>query len=154
MTLISVVVTALAFDFTTGFTTPAMRWLRDRDGRVFAPARVIAADPARCVQTVQPLAGALHTRVRLDPAFSAGGYAAQPKRAFRRFGVLARSGDNVVVCSQGEVIPDLLARLAQEHGLRLPSLDTRNGGMWALSFARGRLLVADYFADYFADSRA
>jgi 8-oxo-dGTP diphosphatase len=113
----------------------------------FEPSRVVSADPARCVQTVQPLADDLGLKVELDRVFSVAGYGARPKRSLRRFQDLMKSGANVAVCSQGEVIPELVTVVAKSAGLAIESADTPKGGMWALSVAKGKLVAAEFFSD-------
>jgi 8-oxo-dGTP diphosphatase len=113
----------------------------------FEPSRIVSADPARCVQTVQPLAADLGVKLVLDRAFSVAGYSSRPKRSLRRFRDLMKSGANVAVCSQGEVIPGLLTEVAKSAGLRIASADTPKGGMWALSIDKGQLVAAEFFGD-------
>jgi 8-oxo-dGTP diphosphatase len=129
----------------------------DHDGEVqaqalralawFGPQRVFAANRVRCVQTVAPLAGDLGVPVETEPALAEDAYAASPSRGLRRIRDIARSRQRAVVCSQREVIPDLLTRLAAEDGLVLTRVTARRGSVWSLSFMDGRLLAADYYSD-------
>jgi 8-oxo-dGTP diphosphatase len=52
-----------------------------------------------------------------------------------------------MICSQGEVIPDLIRGLAEGGQVRLDDLNARKGSVWALSFADGKLVDADYLPD-------
>jgi 8-oxo-dGTP diphosphatase len=113
----------------------------------FGPQRVFSANRVRCVQTVTPLAGDLDLPVETEPALADDAYLASPARGVRRVRDMARSRLRVVVCSQREVIPDLLTRLAAEDGLVLTRVTARRGSVWSLSFVDGRLLAADYYAD-------
>jgi 8-oxo-dGTP diphosphatase len=60
---------------------------------------------------------------------------------------LVAEGQPGMVCSQGEVIPDLIRGLAEGGEVRLGTLNARKGSVWALSFADGRLVDADYLPD-------
>jgi 8-oxo-dGTP diphosphatase len=113
----------------------------------FGPQRVFSADRVRCVQTVAPLAADLGVPVETEPALVEDAYLAKPERALRRTREIARSRVRAVVCSQGEVIPDLVSRLAAEDGLPLGKVSARKASVWALSFMDGRLVAANYYSD-------
>lgn len=112
----------------------------------FEIGSVLSADYRRCSETVAPLADAFELDVTLEPILSEIGY---PGREEEAVGLLRRQGDadhDAVVCSQGDVIPDLLARLAEADGYPLETpIRCRKGSTWALSIdADGRLVAADY----------
>jgi len=113
----------------------------------FGPHRVFSADRVRCMQTVAPLAADLGVPVETEPALAEDAYLAKPDRAVRRIREIARSRLRAVVCSQGEVIPDLVSRLAAEDGLALGRVSARKGSVWALSWMDGRLVAAHYYPD-------
>ena len=51
------------------------------------------------------------------------------------------------VCSQREVIPELIERLATEDEVELPEpFEAKKGSVWALSFDGERLCDLDYLA--------
>ncbi|MEV0245882.1 NUDIX hydrolase [Nocardia sp. NPDC050712] len=110
----------------------------------FGASEVFAADPARCVQTVQPLAEKLGVPITLEPLLSETGYAADPDAARARMVGLVSDSAVRVVCSQGKVIPDLLAWWAERDGIALPSARNRKGSAWVLSFVDGKLVAADH----------
>ena len=112
-------------------------------GACFAPTRVYAAEPLRCVQTVEPLAAALDVRVRVEPSFGDEAFAASPSTTQTAVLALAKPGTVTVVCSQGVTIPGLVDRLGP--GVR--SSDTRKGAAWALSVVDGDVVAADYYED-------
>ena len=56
-------------------------------------------------------------------------------------------GGTVMLCSQGEVIPDLMTRLAAGSPVNMRHPAARKGSVWTLSFAGGKLVGADYDAD-------
>jgi 8-oxo-dGTP pyrophosphatase MutT (NUDIX family) len=110
---------------------------------MFAPDRVISADPVRCVQTVQPLAEHLGLPLRVEPVYGDEAYAAGPSTTETALMSLAKPGRVTVVCSQGLTIPSLIDRLAR--GIH-PS-DTKKAGVWVLSIVDGSVVSADYYED-------
>lgn len=116
----------------------ALRWAL----AAFSPELLFSADRARCVQTLEPLATALGTEIEEDPLFGEDAYLAAPSRGRERFLGLAASGKTVAVCSQGNVIQDLLPML----GVRVPSQGgVEKGSLWALFFGAGELVASDYY---------
>jgi hypothetical protein len=51
----------------------------------------------------------------------------------------------VAACSQRQVIPELLDRLASEDAIEIPHSRSGKGSVWALSFDDRRLCAAEYF---------
>jgi 8-oxo-dGTP pyrophosphatase MutT (NUDIX family) len=113
----------------------------------FGPRRVFSADRVRCLLTVAPLADDLGVPVETEPGLAEDAYGAKPSRGLRRVREIARSRTRAVVCSQGDVIPDLVSRLAREDGVALGKVPSRKGSVWALSFMDGGLVAADYYSD-------
>jgi 8-oxo-(d)GTP phosphatase len=107
---------------------------------------ILSADNLRCIATVQPLADALGLEVQGEPLLSQVGY---PGREAEALALLRRLGDaehDAVACSQGEVIPDLVDRLAaaDDYLVERP-VQSRKGSTWALTIdSQGRLVAADY----------
>ncbi|GAA2487833.1 NUDIX domain-containing protein [Nocardia seriolae] len=110
----------------------------------FGASEILSAPPARCVQTVTPLAEKLGVTVELEPLLSESGYAAAPDAARKRARDLVSADSVRVICSQGKVIPDLLQWWAAEDGISLPPARNRKGSAWVLSFHEGRLIAADH----------
>ncbi|WP_345498202.1 NUDIX hydrolase [Nocardia callitridis] len=110
----------------------------------FGASEVHAADPLRCVQTVAPLAERLGVEVELEPLLSESGYAASPNEARDRARALIPDKGVPVICSQGKVIPDLLAWWTERDGIPLPSARNRKGSVWVLSFADRELVAVDH----------
>ena len=107
---------------------------------------ILSADLLRCTSTVQPLAEALGLDIKPEPLLSAVGY---PGREEEATGMLRHLGDadhDAVACSQGEVIPDLVDRLATaDHYPISRPIPSRKGSTWALTVdSEGRLVAADY----------
>jgi phosphohistidine phosphatase SixA/ADP-ribose pyrophosphatase YjhB (NUDIX family) len=111
----------------------------------FGPRRVFSADRVRCVQTVAPLADDLGVPVETEPALAEDAYLANAERGLRRIREMAKSRLRAVVCSQGDVIPDLVHRVAA--GLPLGKVSARKGSVWAMSLMDGRLVAAHYYPD-------
>jgi 8-oxo-dGTP pyrophosphatase MutT (NUDIX family)/phosphohistidine phosphatase SixA len=114
---------------------------------LFAPARIHSATPLRCRQTVAPLAARLELPVIADPAFDEPGspdeLAEQVAGAQTRLRELI-GGDRTVVCSQGKVIPPLLALLDGRGDPK--EFKTPKGTGWVLSFAGDRLIGLERLA--------
>ena len=110
----------------------------------FRPRRLVAAPPLRCTQTLQPLAAALgDLPIILDGAFGepsdVAGLPARLTAARTRLAQL-RATERVVVCSQGKLMPQLLASLT---GAPDPEpFRTRKGDGWLLTWSGDRLLDA------------
>jgi phosphohistidine phosphatase SixA/8-oxo-dGTP pyrophosphatase MutT (NUDIX family) len=109
--------------------------------QAFNPKRILAADRARCEQTVRPLAERLGIECESAPEFSDEAYAEEPRRTLKSFAVLAASGRTSVVCSQGNAIPGLLNDLNAPAG----AFPCRKGSVWVLSTYRGSVIAADYY---------
>ena len=110
--------------------------------RSFAPVNVLAADLVRCEQTVQALAERLAVEVTSAPEVSDAGFADDPNRAVKLIKELAAKGGTSVVCSQGDAIPGLLARLHVPAAAPYPS---RKSSVWALSVVDDEVVAADYY---------
>ncbi|TDB70633.1 NUDIX hydrolase [Micromonospora sp. KC723] len=107
------------------------------------PTRLLSASARRCVQTLDPAAA------RLDLPIEVCGDLDEPRpgqqreecelAAAGRLLSLAAVGEPVGMCSQGKVIPGVLARLTGRAG----DFATPKGGGWLLAFTADRLLAAD-----------
>lgn len=126
----------------------------------FGANDVYAADRVRCHQTVEPLARHLGVVIGNEPALTEEAYAHNPKQARRR--VLEIAGANrsrssrhnpahiPVICSQGKVIPDLIAWWCERDGVRPDKSRNRKGSTWVLSLSGGRLIAADHMGSALA----
>jgi 8-oxo-dGTP pyrophosphatase MutT (NUDIX family)/phosphohistidine phosphatase SixA len=110
----------------------------------FGPTDVYSADRVRCQQTVEPLAEELGVAINNEPALTEEAYADNPKRARRRVLQIAESHRTPVICTQGKVIPDLIAWWCERDGIRPDKSRNRKGSTWVLSLANGRLIAADH----------
>ena len=112
----------------------------------FEVQQIVSADYRRCVQTVAPFAEAVGVPIDEDDLFSEDGYPAHEQEAIHLVRKLGESLTTTVVCSQGDVIPDLLTRLALEDHVDLPEpLPKKKGSVWVLTFDGPRLFSAEYF---------
>ncbi|MCJ0904882.1 bifunctional NUDIX hydrolase/histidine phosphatase family protein [Rhodococcus sp. ARC_M6] len=112
--------------------------------RLFGADSVYSADRTRCIDTVLPLAEALGVEVVTEPLLSEEGYDADPAAARARILEIASSGGTPVICSQGGVIPDLMAWWSKSAGVTLPSARNRKASTWVLSFVDDQLVAADH----------
>ena len=71
----------------------------------------------RCRDTVAPLADALGLPIADEPLLSEPSYADDPDATLKRVRELAAQPGVTVVCSQGGVIPDVVAALARDAAL-------------------------------------
>jgi 8-oxo-dGTP pyrophosphatase MutT (NUDIX family)/phosphohistidine phosphatase SixA len=119
----------------------------ERIGEVLAllrPERLISATPLRCKQTLEPLAA----RLGGAPIVQDGAFAepALPEEAPAKGKLAAqrlldlRGGGLPVICSQGKVMPTLLATLRDEADPE--PYKTPKGDGWLLTWAGDRLLDA------------
>lgn len=118
----------------------------ERIGELLAllrPERLIVATPLRCKQTLEPLAGIVGRPIVQDSAFAEPADAdeapAKAKLAAQRMLDL-RDGGLAVVCSQGKIMPTLLATLRDEEDPE--PYKTPKGDGWLLTWAGNRLVDA------------
>jgi 8-oxo-(d)GTP phosphatase len=110
----------------------------------FGATDIYAADRARCIQTVEPLAQELGVSITAEDSLTEEAYAADPEAAHKRIVEIAARGGTPVICTQGKVIPYLLAwwrGTDKEDKSR-----NRKGSTWVLSLDGDRIVAADYIA--------
>jgi 8-oxo-dGTP pyrophosphatase MutT (NUDIX family)/phosphohistidine phosphatase SixA len=116
---------------------------------LFGPDRIVSAPPVRCRQTVAPLAEKLGMDVLDVPQLSEAGYWSDPDAGMARLREIAAEPGVTVVCSQGGVIPDVIARLVESSrhrvGVDLADIPSRKASTWALGFDGADLRTADYY---------
>ncbi len=118
----------------------------------FGPTDIFSADRVRCHQTVEPLAEELGVTINNEPALTEESYADNPKRARRRVLQIADSHRTPVICTQGKVIPDLIAWWCERDGVRPDKSRNRKGSTWVLSLANGRVIAADHIGSALASN--
>lgn len=110
----------------------------------FDVGTVWSADVVRCIETVAPFADALGLEVLESQALSATGHVGREREAV----TLVRALDerDMVISTQGEVIPDVISRLAAEDQVDVPTpIVAAKASVWALTMANGTLVAAEYF---------
>lgn len=118
----------------------------------FCPTDVHSADRLRCHQTVQPLAEELGVTISNEPSLTEEAYADDPQRARRRVLQIAESYPTPVICTQGKVIPGLIAWWCERDGVHPDKSRNRKGSTWVLSLAGGRLIAADHIGSALASN--
>jgi 8-oxo-dGTP pyrophosphatase MutT (NUDIX family)/phosphohistidine phosphatase SixA len=103
-----------------------------------------AADRVRCHQTLEPLADELGATIRDEPTLTEEAYADNRKTARHRILEIAAAGGTPVICTQGKVIPDLIAWWCERDGVRPDKSRNRKGSMWVMSLSDERLIAADH----------
>jgi 8-oxo-(d)GTP phosphatase len=116
----------------------------------FGPTDVYAADRLRCYQTVEPLAEELGVTICNEPALTEEAYADNAKRGRKRILQIAQLHRNPVICTQGKVIPDLIAWWCERDGISPDKSRNRKGSTWVLSLADDRLVSADHIGSALA----
>jgi 8-oxo-dGTP pyrophosphatase MutT (NUDIX family) len=118
---------------------------------LFGPQRLLSATPLRCVQTLGPLTELLDLPVVVDPRFDEPAPGDElSDRVERAASAIAelRGGPLTVICSQGKVLPSLLATLDADRLLGdaddLRAYRTAKGTGWVLSFAGDRLIGLEH----------
>ena len=109
--------------------------------RKFAPLSKVYSSPyLRCIQTVSPLAEALHIDLEEAPELEEGQSSAAVKL------VRSLAGKQVVVCTHGDVIAEVLVTLADEDRVDLgPNPRQAKGSVWVLEGTGGSFTSAQYF---------
>jgi phosphohistidine phosphatase SixA len=94
---------------------------------------ILSSPFVRCVQTVQPLAEQRGLKIEETDDLAEG---ASPPAVVALARRLAPT--TAVLCTHGDVIPDLLEGLARSHGLRLPEdYPCAKGSVWVLEADAG-----------------
>jgi 8-oxo-dGTP pyrophosphatase MutT (NUDIX family) len=110
----------------------------------FGASSVHAAPRVRCVQTVEPLAEELGVTVSAEPALTEEAYADDRRAARHRVLDIAKTDGTPVICTQGKVIPDLIAWWCDRDGVRPDKSRNRKGSTWVLSRCGDKLVAADH----------
>ena len=110
----------------------------------FGADTLYAADRARCEQTLGPLAEELGVAIHNEPLLTEEAYADDRKSARRRILEIAAAGGTPVICTQGKVIPDLIAWWCDRDGVRPDKSRNRKGSTWVMSSWQGHLVAADH----------
>jgi 8-oxo-dGTP pyrophosphatase MutT (NUDIX family) len=110
----------------------------------FGADTLYAADRVRCRQTLEPLADELGVVIHDEPLLTEEAYADNPKPVRRRILEIAAAPGTPVICTQGKVIPDVIAWWCQRDGVRPDKSRNRKGSTWVMSSWQGHLVAADH----------
>jgi 8-oxo-dGTP diphosphatase len=112
----------------------------------FGATELHAAPRVRCHQTLEPLAQEIGVPVDTEPTLTDEAYTDDKKAARARILEIASGSAEVtpVICTQGKVIPDLVAWWCERDGVRPDKSRNRKGSTWVLSSSGGRLIAADH----------
>ena len=111
----------------------------------FHPSRIFSAEPDRCTTTVSPLADELTLDVEVNPLFGEQAWATNQVACKEAFKKVIGLGGTSVICSQGGVMPDIIAWLSDTGRLPIDgAITVKKGGVWVLSFNGEDLTGADY----------
>jgi 8-oxo-(d)GTP phosphatase len=102
----------------------------------FGPAQVVSSATARCLETMLPYASRVGVEIRTDRAFTVG----TSDAAGARLAELLADAAPAIVCTHGELVPELVVRACKELDAPPPDdpvLD--KGSFWVLQAANGTL---------------
>lgn len=116
----------------------------------FGADTVHAADRTRCRQTVEPLAQEIGATILDEPLLTEEAYADDRKATRQRILEIAASEGTPVICTQGKVIPDLIAWWCERDGVRPDKSRNRKGSTWVMSLSEGKLVAADHIGSALA----
>jgi 8-oxo-dGTP diphosphatase len=109
-------------------------------GGLTAVSRAVSSPYLRCMQTLGPLAAERALEVEVSDDLAEGQSSAAVKL------VRALAGTDVVVCTHGDVIAEILVTLADEDRVDLgPNPRQAKGSVWSLLGAEGEFRSARYF---------
>jgi len=146
-----------------GHAVPARRWPGSENDRpldtkgreqadalrralpAFGPSQLLSAPHARSVDTIRPVGADLGLPVGTERALDEDEFAANPTRGLNTIRELANVAGATAVCAPGAVICHVLAAFADEAGLALWDFRAKKASVWALFFAEGQLVTADYY---------
>jgi broad specificity phosphatase PhoE len=100
-------------------------------------ARVLTSPFTRCVQTVEPLAAQLGLQVEIDEKLGEGHHWEHALE------LIEAATQPVALCSHGDVIGDLMHRLAA-RGVPLDDDRIEKGSTWVLQVEEGEIVKARY----------
>lgn len=104
---------------------------------------IVSSRATRCVQTVEPLATARGLSVETHPALLEGAHGHDTLALVEQL-----ADRDVVLCSHGDVIPDVLELLAHRGLTVTGERGFAKGSVWTLEAVDGRFTTAAYAATH------
>jgi 8-oxo-dGTP diphosphatase len=105
----------------------------------YEPKRLLSSPYVRCTQTLEPLASATGLVVEEHPDLAEGSGNAAVSL------VRSLAGETAVLCSHGDIVPEVLESLAAADGMKLLSgRQWAKGSTWVLGENGGRFVEARY----------
>ena len=101
--------------------------------------RVLSSPYPRCVETVEPLARRLGVEIETDAVLGEG---ADERRTFALMAALA--GTDAVLCSHGDVIPEVIRLLRITGTVINGQRGNAKGSIWTITSDGESLLTAEY----------
>ncbi len=101
--------------------------------------KILSSPYVRCVQTVEPLATALHLPIEPRQDLEEGAGGSRIMRLIERF-----KGRNVVLCTHGDVVEELIERLIERGLVSRARVSNEKGGTWVLDEEDGKITRAKY----------
>ncbi len=91
-----------------------------------SPPRLLSSRYVRCIETLEPLATRLHTKVEIDDCLTEF----EPVEPVLELIATADSG--TVMCSHGDIIPEVIRRLEKSGTQVRTPTDWRKASVWVL----------------------
>lgn len=102
---------------------------------------VMSSPALRCVETVSPLATACEIDIEESHDLYEG---SDVERSWALLEIAAKRDDDVVLCSHGDVIPELVRR-AQHRGMNVPGkAGCSKGSIWSLDWVDDHFVHGEY----------
>lgn len=99
-------------------------------------AVLLSSTYLRCLQTLEPLAARLHSQVHSDDRLTEGG-------SFEgALELISSVADGSVLCSHGDIIPDVVLALERRGTTIVTEPDWRKGSVWVLERRDDRVETA------------
>lgn len=101
--------------------------------------RILSSSYVRCRETVEPLAEDRHLPIEATPELEEGAGGDSVLRLVKRF-----KGKNVVLCTHGDVVEELLEHLMTRGLVSRARARNEKGGTWVLEERNGEVSDASY----------
>ena len=114
-------------------------------GDQFAMGRLVSSPSLRCIETLSPLAATLCLDLEVSGALAEGVDPAPAIELARSGADLPSSEGTLVLCSHGDLIPEILDALRAADEVDLgPHPRCQKGSTWVLEGKRGKFTTATY----------